>query len=328
MVNWQDPAVVAFCAYLYNQDAVFLLGFFGYHFVTRMTIEWSLLKRKRRFSSALIPYLFGRYAILATLLFFVISNRFKHKISCDVAYKILALLGSSASFCSTLNLGLRSYIIWRDMNRIVVWVLSFACVGHAALVVVQGAQSVSSQWDPFTESCIVVRSSNISMFIFYLYTTLMDLAVLILTVCGLWRKAALRSNIGTSLSEQCLWYCVATFLVNIPAAVFPILNLNVIMNVIISMPATTVSVIMSSAAVLSLEPEEYYGSPSDAMRERGRHRNTLSVDVHGTRPRRVTLTTNIVLTSQIDSGLVDDPFEAGVPPRKSTETAPDAAAAV
>ena len=48
---------------------------------------------------------------------------------------------------------------------------------------------------------------------------LMDLTILILTICGLWRKAALRSDIGTNLSEQCLWYCAATFLINIPAAV-------------------------------------------------------------------------------------------------------------
>lgn len=47
----------------------------------------------------------------------------------------------------------------------------------------------------------------------------MDLAILVLTICGLWRKAALKSMIGTTLSEQCLWYCAATFLVNIPAAV-------------------------------------------------------------------------------------------------------------
>ncbi|KAL1947540.1 hypothetical protein VTO73DRAFT_13264 [Trametes versicolor] len=313
MVDWHDPSVIAFCSFLYAQNAVFLLGFFGNHFITRMTIEWSLLTRKRRFSPALIPYLFGRYAILTTLLFFVISNRFKHKISCDIAYKILAVLGSAASFCSTLNLGIRSYVIWRDMNKIVVWVLSAVCVGHAVLVAVQGAQSVTSGWDPVVESCVVVRSSNVTMFIFYMYTILMDLAILVLTICGLWRKAALKSMIGTTLSEQCLWYCAATFLVNIPAAVFPIMNLNVIMNVIASMPATTVSVIMSSAAVLSLEPEEYYASaPRDAMREHEQG-STLGIAVHtGTRSRshRVALTTNIVLESQANS----------LDTRKSTQT--------
>lgn len=97
-----------------------------------------------------------------------------------VAYKILAVgpltacccarltlpqvLGSAASFCSTLNLGIRrcvgqtykskgrgasltsrnlnSYVIWRDMNKIVVWVLSAACVGHAVLVAVRELQPV------------------------------------------------------------------------------------------------------------------------------------------------------------------------------------------
>lgn len=76
------------------------------------------------------------------------------------------------------------------------------------------------------------------MFVFYLYSQypcfvrrgllanspiltamIMDLAILMLTVCGLWRKGALRSAIGASLSEQCLWYVVGTFVVTVPAVV-------------------------------------------------------------------------------------------------------------
>lgn len=77
------------------------------------------------------------------------------------------------------------------MNKIVVWVLSAACVGHAVLVAVrefpsvrstarrhlnrclhhiEGAQSVTSGWDSTVESCVVVRSSNVTMFIFYMYS--------------------------------------------------------------------------------------------------------------------------------------------------------------
>ncbi|KAI0362753.1 hypothetical protein OH77DRAFT_82714 [Trametes cingulata] len=297
MVNWQDPSVVSFCAFLYSQNAVLLLGIFGHHYITSLGIEWSLIRRKRPFTPALVPYLFGRYAIFTTLLFFVLSDRLKNKMSCDVAYKILAVLGSAASSCSTLNLGIRSYIIWRDMNKIVVWVLSLLCVVHAALVAIQGAQSVSSRWVPEVAACVVVRSSNITMFVFYLYTTLMDMVILGLTICGLWRKAALKSTIGATLSEQCLWYCAATFIVNIPAAVFPILNLNVIMNVMLSMPATTVSVIMSSAAVLSLKPEGPADSDTVTRNARGRdQRNMIGIAVDS-RSRRVTLTTNIVLES-------------------------------
>ncbi|KAI0371783.1 hypothetical protein BV20DRAFT_1043087 [Pilatotrama ljubarskyi] len=319
MVDWQDPAVVSFCAFLYSQNAVLLLGIFGHHFITSMSIEWSLIRRKRPFSPALVPYLFGRYAILSTLFFFVLSDRLKNKMSCDVAYKILAVLGSSASSCSTLNLGIRSYIIWRDMNKIVIWILSLACVGHAALVALQGAWSVSSQWIPELASCAVIRSSNITMFVFYLYTTVVDMVILGLTIYGLSRKAALRSTIGATLSEQCLWYCAATFIVNIPAAVFPMLNLNVLMNVMFSMPATTVSVIMSSAAVLSLKPEEPADSDTRDARDRNRC-DMIGIAVHS-RSRRVTLTTNIVLEPEINSSDVSHSFDIPASRKSGDEVA-------
>ncbi|KAI0332095.1 hypothetical protein GY45DRAFT_1400271 [Cubamyces sp. BRFM 1775] len=296
MVAWQDPSVVAICASVYSQNAIFLLGFFGSVLFARDP-TLALITRKRRFTPALastIPYLWGRYAILVALFFFVIQDLLNYRIACNVAYKSLAFLGSSASFCSTLNLGIRSYIIWRDMNKLVVWMLSAACVGHAALVGVQGAQSVASIWSDQAHSCVVIHSSNVTMFTFYLYTVLMDLTILILTVCGLWRKSALRSDIGTNLSEQCLWYCAATFLVNIPAAVLPILNLNVIMNVMLSMSATTVSVIMSSAAVLSLQPDLPANDDTFDVRERAR-RQALGIALGHSRSHQVTLTTNIVL---------------------------------
>ncbi|KAJ8482053.1 hypothetical protein ONZ51_g5615 [Trametes cubensis] len=336
MVAWQDPSVVAICASVYSQNAIFLLGFFGSVLSARdpTHIEWSLITRKRRFTPALIPYLWGRYAILVALFFFVIQDLLNYRIACNVAYKALAFLGSSASFCSTLNLGIRSYIIWRDMNKIVVWLLSAACVGHAALVGVQGAQSVASTWSEQAHSCIVIHSSNITMFTFYLYTVLMDLTILILTICGLWRKAALRSDIGTNLSEQCLWYCAATFLINIPAAVLPILNLNVIMNVMLSMsdeahsrhPATTVSVIMSSAAVLSLQPDHLADGDTTVstavghrdVRDRARRR-ALGIAMQHSRSHQVTLTTNIVLDGlEVNSSEVNQSFDVTTS-RKSTE---------
>ncbi|OSD02783.1 hypothetical protein PYCCODRAFT_304066 [Trametes coccinea BRFM310] len=287
MVSWQDPSVVAICAVVYSQNAIFLLGFFGKHLLTRTDIEWSLITGRRRPSLALIPYLYGRYAILVTLLYFVIQDLVNYEISCDIAYKAFAILGSSASFCSTLNLGIRSYIIWRDMNKRVVWLLSLACVGHAALVCIQGAKSVSSEWSPQARSCVVTQSSNVTMFTFYMYTVVMDFTILCLTICGLWRKAALQSSIGTTLSEQCLWYCAATFLVNLPAAIFPILNLNVIMNVMFSMPAAT------SGQRETPTNHDVYGRTQD---------HALPVVSILARSHQVaTLTTNIVLESQVTS---------------------------
>ncbi|KAH9946363.1 uncharacterized protein BXZ73DRAFT_73138 [Epithele typhae] len=136
------------------------------------------------------------------------------------------------------------------MSRYVVWAWAAASVVHASLVFVQMAESVLFAYDPVQLTCYVVSSSTASMFAFYFYTMLMDLAVLVLTICGLWKAAALQSPLGSTLSEQCIWYCAVTFVVTIPAVVLPALKLNVVMNVVASMPSAACSVIMSSYAVL------------------------------------------------------------------------------
>lgn len=92
------------------------------------------------------------------LLFISMAQQYVHELDV-VMYKFLAFLGSAASYCSTLNLGIRSYvpsslldsmpstgpryIIWKDMNRVVVWVLSLGFIGHAALVGVRECSVIS-----------------------------------------------------------------------------------------------------------------------------------------------------------------------------------------
>ena len=101
----------------------------------------------------------------------------------------------------------------------------------------------------------------------------MDLTIVALTFSGLWQQAALDSPIGSSLSEQSLWYCVGTLLCNIPAVLLPGLNLNgeaiqrqpiwmpksadraaivVVMNVIGSMPGTTFRYVFNFAVFHTL----------------------------------------------------------------------------
>ncbi|PIL23733.1 hypothetical protein GSI_13483 [Ganoderma sinense ZZ0214-1] len=258
-----------------------------------MTIEWSLITRKRRFKPAMLPYLLGRYCILTVLLTFVITSHVHHLlVNCDAMYRSLSLLGSVAAFCSTLNLSLRTYIIWKDMSRGVTWALGLASIGHASLVAVQGYQGVTFNWSSDANACVVVSSSHTTMFAFYLYTILMDLTIVALTFCGLYQQAALDSPIGSSLSEQSLWYCVGTLLCNIPAVLLPGLNLNVVMNVLGSMPGTTFSVVMSSCAVLSLKPEE----PNAITVTRSTRQNAHNE--HSTVP-GVTMSTSGALTTHI-----------------------------
>ena len=47
----------------------------------------------------------------------------------------------------------------------------------------------------------------------------LEFTILVLTLRGLVKTAALVSVIGSTISEQALWYCAAAFLLTIPAVV-------------------------------------------------------------------------------------------------------------
>ncbi len=92
MVHWQDPEVIVYVFFIYEQIAVFLLGFYGcapffllrYMKVTSFLaqdpvlwstyIEWELITRKRAFRVVHIPWLLARYVMLSALLFLCVCS--------------------------------------------------------------------------------------------------------------------------------------------------------------------------------------------------------------------------------------------------------------
>ncbi|EIW56139.1 uncharacterized protein TRAVEDRAFT_39151 [Trametes versicolor FP-101664 SS1] len=268
MVHWQDPEVIVYVFFIYEQIAVFLLGFYGTQFLWSTYIEWELITRKRAFRVVHIPWLLARYVMLSALLFFVITGRSRTRIACDVAYRTFASLGSGAAMLASLTLCSRpAAILWTLKQYIPVAILVLIGVGQAVIVVLQGILTVRAEWNMQSASCEVFSSDNHLLGGFYIYTFCFDVVILSMTLFAVHRVhmqhayRARRWRFGDALCVQGIWYVAATCAVNVPVATLAFLNLNPGMNVLLSLPAVTISVIASSLTLFAFD--DYNGKDAN-----------------------------------------------------------------
>ncbi|OJT03160.1 hypothetical protein TRAPUB_6267 [Trametes pubescens] len=260
MVHWQDPEVIVYVFFIYEQIAVFLLGFYGTQFLWSTYIEWELITRKRAFRVVHIPWLLARYVMLSALLFFVITGRSTTRIACDVAYRTFASLGSGAAMLASLTLCSRpAAILWTLKLYIPVVILVVIGIGQAVIVVLQGILTVRAEWNIQSASCEVFSSDNYLLGGFYIYTFCFDVVILSMTLFAVHRVhmqheySTRRWRVGDALCVQGIWYVAATCAVNVPVATLAFLNLNPGMNVLLSLPAVTISVIASSLTLFAFD---------------------------------------------------------------------------
>ncbi|KAI0828489.1 hypothetical protein BC628DRAFT_1316556 [Trametes gibbosa] len=266
MVHWEEPAVIGYVFFLYEQLAVFLLGFYGTQFVWSVYIEWELLTKKRAFRIVHIPWLLARYTMLVALLFFVITGRSRNRIACDIAYRAFASLGSGASMLASLTLCSRpATILWTLKHFVPVLMLVLLGIGQCFFVIVQGIWTVRARWDPETASCQVFSSDNNVLAAFYLYTFCYDVVILAMTLLAVHRVhkrkgyGNRRWRVGDALCVQGIWYVAATCAVNVPVTTLAFLNLNPGMNVLLSLPAVTISVLASSLTLFAFDDHKTKG---------------------------------------------------------------------
>ncbi|KAI0635344.1 hypothetical protein C8Q77DRAFT_1054891 [Trametes polyzona] len=308
MVKWEDPNVVFYVFFLYEQIAVFLLGFYGTQYLWSAYIEWELITRKRAFRIVHIPWLLARYVMLTALLFFVITGRSRSRIACDVAYRTFASLGSGAAMLASLTLCSRpAAILWTLRQRWPLAVLVVMGVVQFLYVILQGILTVRARWDSKSASCEVYNSDNNVLGGFYLYTFVYDVVILGMTLLAVHRVhtekmyQGRRWRVGDALCVQGIWYVAATCAVNIPVSTLAFLNLNPGMNILLSLPAVTISVIASSLTLFAFDDHNEKDSEG---RRTGESRASELVS----RPLPGNLTTHISMDAagMIDSRIILD----------------------
>ncbi|KAI0701961.1 hypothetical protein BC835DRAFT_143835 [Cytidiella melzeri] len=261
MVDWKSPEVETLCLSLYEKMVLFLLGAFSWFLLQSWNVvEGALFTRRIKLVPAHFPYLFARYGQLVTFILICLMLYLPTPVitSCKATNLVRAssVVGNITLVAASVNLGLRAFTLWKDC-RIMRMTILLCCFGHFVYAVLMGSMSVRAVWQALNTVCILVSDSyDKAIAGFYIYTMALDSLILLLTILGL-RKA--RRNIVPSkdsllsiLTAQSVGYAVIIWLTTIPMAVCVLLNLNVIMNIFLSTPGSTISVIASCEMVLAL----------------------------------------------------------------------------
>ncbi|KZT06712.1 uncharacterized protein LAESUDRAFT_149429 [Laetiporus sulphureus 93-53] len=290
MVDWESPEVIANCSYAFSRMLMVFLGVYGWEFLLTVRFEWQLITRRIAFKWPYVSYLAGRYSLLGNLFFLAISDSGKTaRINCRAAYRFFSILGCACVIMSSMNLSVRTIIVWRH-KRWIVLLLLLLHLGHWAVGITVSIQDLKTYWSG--SSCVITTIPYAGTLTFYIYTLTFDSLIMLLTVRGLHMGCG-HNALYELLRRQGIWYFAVTMMVNVPALVLSALHLNSIMNIILCPPAETFSVIASSRLVLSLLPD----GDDDGV-------NDIIADSNGSFPLRKLwksetdeLTTHIVMTA-------------------------------
>lgn len=253
MVDWKSPEVMVKCGFVFNQVLVLMLGAYIWDFLlTLPKVEIPLISGRLKWRWVMIAYFSGRYLWLATMVAIVWLGRTLRKLDCRVMFTVLSVIGILGIVCATINLLLRTLVIWRQ-NRLVFGGLIALGLGQwvVAFIVIATGQRIH-----YEETIQVCSFTTTELIVFYLYTVVTDFIVLFFTVIGLYRHGVLtldrHHRLWTKVAGQGIFFFVVTFVSNVVSLVFAWVELNTIMSIIFSIPAATFSIIASSRAVSSL----------------------------------------------------------------------------
>ncbi|KAI0826151.1 hypothetical protein BC629DRAFT_1586991 [Irpex lacteus] len=283
MANWQHPDTLMLCMAIYAKVVIFLLGIFFWFFLESWhAVEGALLSGRMSFKPTHFSYLVARYGQFITLIFVCTLVHLPSPIVASC--RIIALprattvgqtltgatisptddsstpqvIGNISVVAASANLGFRAFMLWQDCRTIRITMM-MCCFGHFIYALLMGVLSVKPVWNSHHTKCVILTSElERAVAGFYVYTLVWDSVILALTIFGL-RKTqeallpSKRPSILKALTSQGVGYGIISWIVTVPMTITMLLNLNVALNILMSTPGTTISVLASCKMVLSLQ---------------------------------------------------------------------------
>ncbi|KAG2367087.1 hypothetical protein BDR07DRAFT_360341 [Suillus spraguei] len=247
MVNWADSDVISKCSIIVEHTNFMCLGLYIWEYTRSWQVELAFICRRLQLRWPLLPYIAGRVLLLTSMVMICwLSTPTSPNVDCHSAFLAFSFAGNASIGCSSLNLTLRPFIIWRAFKYVRIF-LVLATIGHwIVLLRIMFDFSVMK----VNGSCGFMVVNHTDMTAIFVYTMGYDILILALTIIGL-RNTPSSNGLWKLLRKQGITYVLITCLANIIPAVVASLNLNPAMNVIFAMPASAVSTIASSRIVVA-----------------------------------------------------------------------------
>ncbi|KAJ7584019.1 hypothetical protein C8J56DRAFT_952418 [Mycena floridula] len=240
MTDWTSPETVAHENVAFIKLLHCIMGVFAWEWLISLDFDLLFLLGQRKLKWPLFFYFYGRYASLGCLIGIPIH--------CQAAYISMSILGDTAICAATINLSIRTMVVWAYDTRIMT-TLIVLILGHFTVIILNISHG-QLDWIASGNRCLLTRMDpkvNAAMF---MYTSGIDLIVMCLMAFKVFRYR--QDKISTLLLRDGLIYFLVVFVVNLLAAIFSLLNLNPLMSMIPAIPANTIATIAAGRVVRRL----------------------------------------------------------------------------
>ncbi|KAK7692885.1 hypothetical protein QCA50_004520 [Cerrena zonata] len=226
-------------------------GIYFWEFITSLWFEWKLVKGQLKFLKTLPVYFLLRYmALLAVIVTLVAFDR-TAPMDCRATLFIFQISGSAVTGLATITLAMRATAIWGNRRSVKYPVIGLV-LGHWILIL--HGILVEGRFVP-GEGCVLTHIHNALLAANLGYTMLLDFLVLLLAAWGVQSfhpPSNRRIPLARLLVRDGIVYFLLSFVANLIATVFMVLNRNPIMSVMANIPAALTCAIASTRAVRAL----------------------------------------------------------------------------
>ncbi|KAG8862238.1 hypothetical protein FRB96_001817 [Tulasnella sp. 330] len=253
MPDWSDPATIASEAVIFNKIIIACLGFLVWETIITFWFDLEVITRKRAFKWPMVVYWIAKYSVLLGTTGVVVSENITTAINCEALFVVTQLLGNTAIGSASTLLMLRTIAVW-TRNRFVMYPIILFALGQWAILL-HDVTTVSAEWSDALMTCAIKPSPTINLKILYLYTMAFDFGVLVVTSVGLYRlpgRQVSGNHLWSMLFKDGLVFFLVAFTSNLIAVIFVLAELNPIMSIIATIPAASISTVVSCRLFIKL----------------------------------------------------------------------------
>jgi len=252
--------------------------------------------------------------LLFTLIGVAIAVDSYSEINCQDLFIFNQLAGDSAIGLASINLSIRTIVVWSH-NRYIVGLLLLVILGHWTLIL-QGIR-VRAEWVAGS-GCIITETNNTILAAVFIYSMCFDLLVIVLNMYKLLGIGVGPPRVfGTNRLRKLIFtdgliYFLIAFAANLSATVFLLLKLNPILGVMFNIPAAVFSTIVACRVVRRLtnfKNQEVYTSHSSGgawQMKRGRTVTTLGSTTIGSMSQPIPTGVHVQMETYTRAEFIDE----------------------